>query len=175
MLRPHWRGITSFDELTPQQAIHSLYACCSSSIWALRVAAARPFGDPERLYATADRILAELTEADLDEALEGHPRIGERPTSAASMREQSGVTGADESVLADLRTYNAQYEDRFGHVYLVFAGGRPAAELLAILRQRLDNDAETERRIMRAELAKINRSRLERMLEPRGEPYPEQT
>ena len=36
--------------------------------------------------------------------------------------------------------------------------------LLAILVDRLDNDPETERRVMRSELAKINRLRLERLL-----------
>jgi 2-oxo-4-hydroxy-4-carboxy-5-ureidoimidazoline decarboxylase len=38
--------------------------------------------------------------------------------------------------------------------------------LLAILEERLDNDAETERRVLRVELAKINRIRLGRVLGP---------
>mgnify|MGYP000045847021 CR=1 FL=1 len=74
----------------------------------------------------------------------------------------------DAAVLAELKELNAAYEDRFGHVYLVFANGRPAAELLAILKERIRNDPATERRVMRAELAKINRSRLIRMLTPAG-------
>ncbi len=77
MRRPNWRGIDSFNELTERQAVHSLFECCSSRIWAVRVAGARPFADDESLYDQADLILAELTEADLDEALDGHPRIGE--------------------------------------------------------------------------------------------------
>ena len=67
-------------------------------------------------------------------------------------------------MLAELRDANVAYEARFGHVYLVFANGRPADELLAILRTRITNDASTERRVLRAELAKINRARLLRML-----------
>lgn len=171
MRRPNWRGIDSFNELTDRQAVHSLFECCSSRIWAVRVAAARPFTDAQSLYDRADLILAELTEADLDEALDGHPRIGERSTSAASTREQSGVSGADELVLAELAKYNAEYEDKFGHVYLVFANGRPADVLLDILKERLDNDATTERRVLRMELGKINRSRLERMLGPAAQYY----
>ncbi|MCX6469565.1 MAG: 2-oxo-4-hydroxy-4-carboxy-5-ureidoimidazoline decarboxylase [Corynebacteriales bacterium] len=169
MRRPNWRGIDSFNDLTQAQAVHSLYECCSSRIWAIRVAAARPFPDAESLLDEADLILAELTDTDLDEALEGHPRIGERSTSVASTREQSGVVGADADVLRELRVSNAEYENRFGHVYLVFADGRPAEVLLDILRQRLHNDPETERRVMRGELAKINRSRLTRMLSPVSE------
>ncbi len=166
MRRVDWRGIESFNELTEKQAIHQLYECCSSSLWALRVAKARPFTDDEALLEYADLILAELTEADLDEALAGHPRIGDRPDNPSSQREQSGVAGADQDVLDELKKLNGEYDEKFGHVYLVFANGRPAAELLAILKQRLLNDAATERRVMRMELAKINRSRLQRMLTP---------
>ncbi|GAA3687518.1 2-oxo-4-hydroxy-4-carboxy-5-ureidoimidazoline decarboxylase [Gordonia hankookensis] len=166
MRRVDWRGLSSFNELSERQAIHQLYECCSSSIWALRVAKARPFSDDEALLEYADLILAELTDTDLDEALAGHPRIGDRPDNPSSEREQSGVAGADSAVLTDLKKLNAAYEERFGHVYLVFANGRPADELLDILRQRMHNDAETERRVMRMELAKINRSRLTRMLTP---------
>jgi 2-oxo-4-hydroxy-4-carboxy-5-ureidoimidazoline decarboxylase len=161
-----WRGLASFNELSERQAIGTLYDCCSSSIWALRVARARPFVDDEALLEYADLILAELTEADLDEALAGHPRIGDRPDNASSQREQSGVAGADPAVLAELKDLNRAYDEKFGHVYLVFANGRPAAELLAILKERIRNDAATERRVMRMELAKINRARLQRMLTP---------
>lgn len=166
MRRVAWRGVQSFNHLSQRQAISALYECCSSSIWALRVAGARPFVDDDALLEYADLILAELTDADLDEALAGHPRIGDRPDNASSRREQSGVAGADPAVLAELRALNAAYEEKFGHVYLVFANGRPATELLAILAERIRNDAVTERRVLRMELAKINRSRLTRMLTP---------
>lgn len=166
MRRVDWRGLSSFNELTELQAISTLYECCSSRIWALRIAKARPFADDEALLSYADLILAELTEADLDEALAGHPRIGERPDNPSSTREQSGVADADPAVLAELAEKNKAYDEKFGHVYLVFANGRPAAELLAILNERIRNDAATERRVMRMELAKINRSRLQRMLTP---------
>ncbi|GAB39243.1 MULTISPECIES: 2-oxo-4-hydroxy-4-carboxy-5-ureidoimidazoline decarboxylase [Gordonia] len=166
MRRVDWRGLPSFNELSERQAIGTLYECCSSSIWALRVAKARPFVDDDALLEYADLILAELTESDLDEALSGHPRIGDRPDNASSSREQSGVAGADPEVLAELKQLNKEYDEKFGHVYLVFANGRPAEELLAILKERIRNDAPTERRVLRMELAKINRSRLQRMLTP---------
>ncbi|MCH5643622.1 MULTISPECIES: 2-oxo-4-hydroxy-4-carboxy-5-ureidoimidazoline decarboxylase [unclassified Gordonia (in: high G+C Gram-positive bacteria)] len=169
MRRVDWRGLESFNELSERQAISTLYECCSSSIWALRVARARPFADEEALLEYADLILAELTDADLDEALSGHPRIGDRPDNPSSQREQSGVSGADPAVLTELKDLNKAYDDKFGHVYLVFANGRPADELLAILKERIRNDADTERRVLRMELAKINRSRLIRMLAPAGQ------
>ncbi|SIR81101.1 2-oxo-4-hydroxy-4-carboxy-5-ureidoimidazoline decarboxylase [Williamsia sterculiae] len=169
MRRVDWRGVTSFNELTQRQAISALYDVCSSSNWAVRVAAARPFADDAALLNRADLILAELTEADLDEALDGHPRIGDRPDNPASAREQSGVSGAADTVLAELRRCNQAYEEKFGHVYLVFADGRPADELLGILTERMHNDPMTERRVMRMELGKINRKRLQQMLTPAAE------
>lgn len=166
MRRVDWRGLSSFNELSDRKAIHQLYECCSSSIWALRVATARPFADDDALLEYADEILAELTDADLDEALSGHPRIGDRPDNPASAREQSGVAVADTAELSELEELNAAYKERFGNVYLVFANGRPAHVLIGILRDRMTNDPDTERRVMRSELAKINRSRLIRMLTP---------
>lgn len=69
-------------------------------------------------------------------------------------------------MLDALAAANRKYEEKFGHVYLVCATGRSAHELLAILEERLDNDAETERRVLRVELTKINRIRLGRLLGP---------
>ena len=71
---------------------------------------------------------------------------------------------ADAAVLAELADGNRLYEQRFGHVYLVCADGRPATELLAVLHGRLGNDPATERRVLRGELARINAIRLDRML-----------
>lgn len=76
------------------------------------------------------------------------------------------MQSAGEDVLAVLAEANRTYEKQFGHVYLVCATGRSAPELLAILEERLGNDPETERRVLRVELAKINRIRLNRMLGP---------
>jgi len=59
---------------------------------------------------------------------------------------------------------NAEYEARFGHVYLVCADGRSGDELLSSLTRRLRNDPATQRAQVRAELGKINRIRLQRLI-----------
>ena len=48
------------------------------------------------------------------------------------------------------------------------ASGRSGEELLDVLRSRLLNDRDTERRVVRAELGTINRLRLDRLLEEEG-------
>jgi 2-oxo-4-hydroxy-4-carboxy-5-ureidoimidazoline decarboxylase len=60
---------------------------------------------------------------------------------------------------------NLAYEQRFGHVYLVCATGLSGAETLALLHDRLRNDEERERRVVRDELAKITRLRVIKLLE----------
>lgn len=157
-------GLANFNAATERQQMHLLFQVCSSPIWARRVLAAAPFRDAESLYDRAERVLAELPDAEIDAALDGHPRIGAAATNPSSAREQARVAGADDEVKAALAAKNREYEDRFGYVYLVCASGRSAEELLDILTDRLNNDPETERRVLRSELAKINRLRLELLI-----------
>jgi 2-oxo-4-hydroxy-4-carboxy-5-ureidoimidazoline decarboxylase len=132
--------------------------CLAVPRWADKVLAERPYASRETLLASAEAIAAELTPDELDAAMAGHPRIGERKQGDTfSSSEQSGV---DSSLAGRLRAANERYEDRFGHIYLVFASGRSGEELLAILESRLANDQETELRVVNAELAKITVLRL---------------
>jgi 2-oxo-4-hydroxy-4-carboxy-5-ureidoimidazoline decarboxylase len=166
-------GLDGFNGLTDRQRMNLLFGVCSSTIWARRVLAGGPFRDVDSLLDRADRVLAELPDAEIDAALDGHPRIGANVSgarNASSAREQAAVTAAGDDVKAALAAKNREYDEKFGYVYLVCASGRSAPELLSILTERLDNDPDTERRVMRSELAKINRLRLERLLsEPPAE------
>jgi OHCU decarboxylase len=161
-------GLAAFNALPLATARQQLLAVCASPRWADLVTDGRPYRDAGELVAAADRVLAALGESEIDAALAGHPRIGEHPTGATSRQEQAGVAAANQETLDALADGNRDYERRFGHVYLVCASGRAAGELLDVLRSRLGNDAETERRVLRAELGKINRLRLERLLTDLG-------
>ncbi|MEV0682934.1 2-oxo-4-hydroxy-4-carboxy-5-ureidoimidazoline decarboxylase [Nocardia sp. NPDC050378] len=154
-------GLAGFNSLPADAAEQALLACCSSPRWARALAAARPYVSVVSLLDAADAALDALGEAEIDAALAGHPRIGERATGTAA-HEQSGVSG--DGVRARLAEGNRAYEEKFGHIYLVCAAGRGGEELLAVLRARLDNDPTTERRVMRDELAKINRLRLTQLV-----------
>ncbi len=138
---------------------------CASRRWADLVTAAAPYGDLPGLLRAADQALAALDEADLDEAMAGHPRIGERSTHPSSQREQAGVDDATRDALV---AANREYEDRFGHVYLVCASGRSGEQLLDVLRERLGNDPARERAVARSELGRINALRLERLVAEGG-------
>ncbi|GAB2731111.1 2-oxo-4-hydroxy-4-carboxy-5-ureidoimidazoline decarboxylase [Nocardia thraciensis] len=159
----------TLDTLPESEVVQLLLTCCASPEWARAVAAGRPFGTVSALLSAADDALAGLSEEELDRALSGHPRIGDRPDGPDSAREQVAVVTAGDAIRAELAERNREYEARFGHVYLVCATGRSAAELLDILVSRLDNDPRTERDIVREELGKINRIRLRRLVREIGE------
>jgi 2-oxo-4-hydroxy-4-carboxy--5-ureidoimidazoline (OHCU) decarboxylase len=91
----------------------------------------------------ARKVLADAPEDEQIEALATHPRIGQRVNiSEVSAREQ----GADEdpALLAALVKLNRSYEQKFGFRFVVFVDGRPRAEILSVLRQRLQNSREEE-------------------------------
>ncbi|WP_432492563.1 2-oxo-4-hydroxy-4-carboxy-5-ureidoimidazoline decarboxylase [Kineococcus gypseus] len=157
-------GTAAFDALPRERAAELLLTCCSAPRWARRVATRGPHGDLGALLRACDEELARTGEDDVDAALAGHPRIGERSASAASSREQAAALAADGDVLAALAEGNRAYEERFGHVYLVCASGRSAEDLLATLRARLGNDPATERAVLRGELAAITRLRVRRLV-----------
>jgi 2-oxo-4-hydroxy-4-carboxy-5-ureidoimidazoline decarboxylase len=155
-----------FDALSRAQAEAELLSCCASRRWAAAVAAGRPYGSAEDLFAAAGAAVRELEWPDVEEALNAHPRIGDRPpgadrASAWSRGEQSGVGDADRAAFAD---GNAAYEKRFGQVFLICASGRGAGEMLADLRERLANDPETERTVVHGELVKITELRLRKLV-----------
>jgi 2-oxo-4-hydroxy-4-carboxy-5-ureidoimidazoline decarboxylase len=121
----------------------TLLGCLSVPRWADDVLAGQPYADRDELVAAADAAARSLTDEELDQALSGHPRIGERG-GAQSQKEQAGVDTGDETQ-ARLRESNAAYEARFDRVFLIRAAGRSAKEILAELDRRLGNDDATER------------------------------
>jgi OHCU decarboxylase len=139
------------------------------------MAASRPFSSVESLSAAADRTWRELPKEDWLEAFAAHPAVGASDlhpppnsdlSSAWARQEQSGTRGADPATLAELSRLNRDYADRFGRVFLVCATGRSAGEMVALGRQRLENDPETELAIAAEEQRKITRLRLEKLLSP---------
>lgn len=149
--------------LPDAEAETELLTCCGSWQWASMVAAGRPYASVDRLAGAADAAMYKLSWFDVEEALAAHPRIGDHAGDAAARREQSGVDGTDAAATRALADGNVAYEKRFGHVFLIRASGREAGEILAELNARLGNDPETERRIVRAELAEITTLRLRRL------------
>jgi 2-oxo-4-hydroxy-4-carboxy-5-ureidoimidazoline decarboxylase len=67
------------------------------------------------------------------------------------------------SVRAAIAAGNRQYEERFGHLFLIAAAGRGPEEILGELTRRLGNSPEEEVRVAAEEHRRITRLRLDRM------------
>jgi len=91
----------------------------------------------------ARKVLADAPEDEQIEALGTHPRIGQR----VNISEQAALEqGSDEDpvLLAALVKLNKSYEQKYGFRFVVFVDGRPRAEILSVLRQRLQNSRDEE-------------------------------
>ena len=150
-------------------AAAEFYACCGSSRWVAEMVARRPFEDLDALQAAAETVWWDLESRDWLAALLAHPRIGERTAGEGrsarwSAGEQARAGAASADVRAELARANLEYEDLFGFVFVVCATGKSAEEMLALLRERMDNDFDEEVRVAAAEQAKITRLRLAKLL-----------
>ena len=110
---------------------------------------------------SADKVISTLTEDEKLAALDAHPAIGQRAgLSARSAAEQGG--GDDPALLAELAELNRRYEERFGFRFVVFVDRRPKAEIVPILRKRLERTREEELDTALSELVSIARDRWQR-------------
>jgi len=153
------------DALPAADAHAAFLRCCGSRSWAEAMVSGRPYRDEPALLAAAERAFAALGREDWLEAFAHHPRIGDRGQAAGwSQSEQGGVAGAGEDVLDTLLHANREYEARFGYIFIVCATGKSAAEMLALLRERLPNQPDAELALAAAEQRKITAIRLKKLL-----------
>lgn len=144
----------------------ALGAALDSPRFIAEVLAEAPFADTATLLAVAARVGATLSAEELSAALAAHPRIGDRPvgtgTSARLSRSEQAASDADPDpeLAAALAAGNAEYERRFGRVFLIRAAGRSRTEILAELHRRLDNPVDAELAETGAQLLEIALLRL---------------
>jgi len=115
----------------------------------------------EHPLEAAREVARTLSDDEKKEVLDAHPAIGQRGgLSARSAREQ----GADDdpAVLAELAELNRAYEQKFGFRFVVFVSRRPKAEIVTILRRRLERTREQELDTALDELVSIAEDRWRR-------------
>ncbi|MGO1049652.1 2-oxo-4-hydroxy-4-carboxy-5-ureidoimidazoline decarboxylase [Crossiella sp. CA198] len=161
--------LEEFNKLPESRAAEGLRACCASPVWVRRVLAGRPYRDLRALQTASADALKSLDWTQLRQALDAHPRIGQRAGGdSQEARWSRGEQAAAKTVAADVQRQllegNQRYEARFGHVFLICATGKSAGEILSALRHRLGNEPYAEREVVKAELAGIVRLRLNKMV-----------
>ena len=164
--------LDDINEMTPSVFSENFIKCCGSITWVNKMQAARPFSDRKDLHRKAFKLWFDCAKSDWLEAFAAHPRIGDvaslkqkfQNTAAWASGEQSSVEQATTAVLEDLKTLNDAYFAKFGFIFIVFATGKSAAEMLSILKTRIENDTVEEIINAMKEQAKITKVRLEKLL-----------
>ena len=151
-----------------RRAVHAVFECCYSVPMAADMARSRPFDNHDQLFRYADASLFGLCEDSVDSILQAYPDVGRRPGSEKSQAEQCAIADERPEMMNELAQASKAYFQHFGFGFVMFVNGYTAQDVLATMSDRMLNDAETERKGVRNELARINRTRLERMLGPEG-------
>lgn len=170
--RKHTMTITAFDSLDHQKKKELLFNCCGSVAWVKSMMEILPVNDLTDLLEYAEEKWYECNGADWLEAFEHHPKIGDLHSSLSTSiskadiyagDEQAGVEDASSLLLEELAKANEEYEENFGYIFIVFATGKSAKEMLKILRRRINNDPHEELMIAAAEQDKITKLRLQKL------------
>lgn len=152
--------LASFNAAPAGAAMADMLACCGSPRFARAMTSGRPYAAPDAALAAVDAVFESMTWDDVLQAMNGHPRIGDRVSGTFAV-EQSGVADASRAALA---AGNREYEDRFGHVFLICATGLSGDQMLAALRERLTHNEQEERAVVFTELRAITRLRVSKAL-----------
>jgi len=160
-----------WNRLAASEAENEILPCCGSGSWARLMAGRRPITDQASMLAASDETWWSLPESDWMEAFRSHPRIGETAAAATSIQsrawsaqEQGNVSASGEAEAA-LAEGNREYERRFGHIFIVCASGKSAAQILEILHRRLQNEPAAELREAAEQQRQITHIRLKKWLQ----------
>lgn len=166
--------LDELNRLPPAQLRESLTQCCGAASWVEKMMYSFPVDDETALLNAASLHWRSCGEQDWKEAFTHHPRIGDlaslqqkfASTAQWAAGEQAGAANASKEVLAALAEGNHLYEEKFGYIFIVCATGKPAAEILQLLNERLQNNAREEIKTAMEEQLKITIIRLKKILMP---------
>jgi len=165
-------SLEELNSVDNKQAYQLFESCCCAPNWVEKMVSARPFDSHQNVLSQAESIWQSLAEADYLAAFEGHPQIGDLSTlqdkyantSGTAGHEQSGMSAAETPVIEEMFRLNKAYLAKFGFIFIVFASGKSAEQMLALLKARIDNTRDIELTIAAGEQAKITANRLEKLL-----------
>ncbi|MBE1301682.1 MAG: 2-oxo-4-hydroxy-4-carboxy-5-ureidoimidazoline decarboxylase [Alteromonadaceae bacterium] len=165
--------LDQLNELNDQTAYDWFQLACVAPKWVSQMVAARPFSSLDDMQQQSAEIWRSLDKEQFLAAFEGHPMIGDvstlkakfANTAGAAGHEQSGAAIADENTLQMLLQKNKEYLNKHGFIFIIFATGKSAKEMLSALLSRIDNNTDVEIANAAAEQNKITQLRLAKNLE----------
>ncbi len=160
-------NIAEFNALEKEVAAKHLMDCCASTQWVSKMMQHFPFSSEKQLVDWSSAVWYEQCyETDWRESFAHHPKIGDVKslTEKFAGKEQAGVAVATDEIIQALAKANADYETKFGFIFIVCATGKSATEMLQLLLDRLQNTVEEELHIAMGEQQKISIIRFKKLL-----------
>lgn len=165
--------LNEFNQLPADAAKDLLATACGSVNWQTLMMQSFPFADEATLVKRAMEVwYYGCSREDWLEALSQHPKIGDLNSMAEKFPstrhlagdEQENVQTAPQDVIAQLSHANDLYEAKFGFIFIVFATGKSAEEMLRLLQDRSPNNSEEELIIAIGEQLKITLQRFKKII-----------
>jgi len=159
--------LAEYNALEKEVAAKHLMDCCGSTQWVSKMMQHFPFSSEKQLVDWSAAIWYEqCQEADWRESFTHHPKIGDVKslTEKFAGKEQAGVAVATDETIQALAKANADYETKFGFIFIVCATGKSANEMLQLLLDRLQNTVDEELHIAMGEQQKISIIRFKKLL-----------
>jgi 2-oxo-4-hydroxy-4-carboxy-5-ureidoimidazoline decarboxylase len=162
--------IADYDHLEASEKRFLLTQCCGSQKWVDKMIGLPPAEDLIDLFEDAEEMWYKCNEDDWKEAFTHHPMIGDIDSlrkkfsnDQFAAKEQASINDSSEKTLQALAEGNHVYQQKFGYIFIVFATGKSAEEMLEILQARLNNNPEEEIKIAMEEQSKITQLRLQNL------------
>ena len=162
--------IADYDHLEASEKRFLLTQCCGSQKWVDKMIGLPPAEDLIDLFEEAEEMWYECNEDDWKEAFTHHPMIGDIDSlrkkfsnDQFAAKEQASINDSSEKTLQALAEGNHVYQQKFGYIFIVFATGKSAEEMLDLLNSRLNNDPEEEIKVAMEEQNKITQNRLQNL------------
>lgn len=158
----------TFNALSHEEAVKVLCGWCACRSWSERVVQARPFENVDALRDVARHVWwKETAVAGWLEAYLAHPKIGDVDElrrkfhgKAEDSEQAAALASNDQGVLEELARCNRAYEEKFGHIFIICAAGKPANAILAEIKRRFPNAPHEELANAAGEQMKITESRM---------------
>lgn len=160
-------NLKDFNNLLKEKAAQHLFSCCGSKHWVEKMMFKFPFNNEQKLIEAATNIwYNQCNETDWRESFTHHPKIGDVSSLKEKFagKEQAGVASASDETVNALAKANADYENKFGFIFIVCATGKSAQEMLELLNDRLKNSIHEELNIAMGEQQKITIIRFKKLL-----------
>ena len=141
--------LSEFNLVDKNAAKTFLLSCCHGERWSDKVINARPYPSKSQLLDSAKVFWMGVDESEALIAFSHHPKIGDMRVlrnkyAKQANAEQGQVKEASDKILHDLMNQNENYEDKFGFIFIVFASGKSAEQMLALLKERINNTRSQE-------------------------------